>query len=376
MSDFDLPEPDRLDGAPHPRDTDHLIGQSGAEAAFLEALAQDRLHHAWLITGPRGVGKATLGWRIARYLLATPPAGDTGLFGAPPPSTTLDIDPQHAVARRMAAGSEPRLFVLRRPYDLDAKRLKREITVDEARKLKRFFALSAADGGRRVVIVDAADDLNVNAANAILKVLEEPPKDTVMLIVAHQPSRLLPTIRSRCRTLRCAPLGAGDMTTALAGADAATPALTELAQGSVGDAMQLAQSEGIKTYGDIVALFARLPDFDRPSALKLAESSAARGAEARFDLILRLCEQFLSRLARTGAGQAPLVAAAPGEIETLTRLSPDARAARAWAALHQRLSDRVRRGRAVNLDPAALILDMVLKIRDTGADLAARQGHR
>ena len=276
----------------------------------------------------------------------------------------------------MAAGSEPRLFVLRRPYNLDTKRLKREITVDEARKLKRFFALSAADGGRRVVIVDAADDLNVNAANAILKVLEEPPKDTVMLIVAHQPSRLLPTIRSRCRTLRCAPLGAGDMTTALAGADAATPALTELAQGSVGDAMQLAQSEGIKTYGDIVALFARLPDFDRPSALKLAESSAARGAEARFDLILRLCEQFLSRLARTGAGQAPLVAAAPGEIETLTRLSPDARAARAWAALHQRLSDRVRRGRAVNLDPAALILDMVLKIRDTGADLAARQGHR
>ena len=375
MSDFDLPEPDRLDGARHPRDSDRLIGQSGAEAVFLEALAQDRLHHAWLITGPKGVGKATLAWRIARFLLVTPPAQDDALFGAAPALSSLDVDAEHPVARRMKAGSEPRLFLLRRPYDLDTKRLKREITVAEARKLKRFFALSAADGGRRVVIVDAADDLNVNAANAILKILEEPPKDTVMLIVAHQPSRLLPTIRSRCRTLRCAPLGAGDMTAALAGADA-SPALTELAQGSVGDAMQLAQAQGIKTYSDIVALFARLPDFDRPKALRLAESAAARGAEARFDLILRLCEQFLSRLARTGAGHAPLVAAAPGEVETLTRLSPDPHAARVWAALHQRLSDRVRRGRAVNLDPAALILDMVLKIRDTGADLAARQSHR
>ncbi len=375
MSNFDLPEPDRLDGARHPRDSDRLIGQSEAEAVFLEALAQDRLHHAWLITGPKGVGKATLAWRIARFLLVTPPAQDDALFGAAPALSSLDVDAEHPVARRMKAGSEPRLFLLRRPYDLDTKRLKREITVAEARKLKRFFALSAADGGRRVVIVDAADDLNVNAANAILKILEEPPKDTVMLIVAHQPSRLLPTILSRCRTLRCAPLGAGDMTAALAGADA-SPALTELAQGSVGDAMQLAQAQGIKTYSDIVALFARLPDFDRPKALRLAESAAARGAEARFDLILRLCEQFLSRLARTGAGHAPLVAAAPGEVETLTRLSPDPHAARVWATLHQRLSDRVRRGRAVNLDPAALILDMVLKIRDTGADLAARQSHR
>jgi len=366
MAETDLPESDRREGAAHPRDAERLVGQSAAEAEFLDAARGGRLHHAWLITGPRGVGKATLAWRIARYLLAAPPPG--GLFAEPVPQT-LNLDPEHPVARRMRSGAEARLFVLRRPWDPDAKRLKREITVDEARKLKGFFALSSADGGRRVVIVDAADELNPNAANAILKILEEPPEGAVILMIAHQPSRLLPTIRSRCRVLRCGPLDTADLAEAL-GRDPGA-GVSELAQGSVGEAVGLMQAAGAETYSELIALFARLPDFDRPAALKLAESVAARGAEARFDLVLGLTEKFLSRLARTGAGHPPLVAAAPGEVELLTRLAPSPRAARAWADLQQSLSDRVRRGRAVNLDPAALILDMVLKIRDRAAELAA-----
>ena len=205
MTDATLPEPDRIDGAPHPRETQALYGQDTAQADFLQAYDSDRLHHGWLITGPKGVGKATLAWQIARFLLATPPVQDDGLCGTPTPPTSLKIAEEQRVARRMLAGSEPGLFVLRRPYDDKAKRLKAQITVDEVRKLKGFFALSAADGGRRVVIVDAADDMNVNAANAILKLLEEPPDRTTLLLISHQPSRLLPTIRSRCRELRLAP---------------------------------------------------------------------------------------------------------------------------------------------------------------------------
>lgn len=182
MSDATQPEPDRIDGAPHPRETSLLYGQDAAQADFLQAFSSDRLHHGWLITGPRGVGKATLAWQIARFLLATPIAQDDGLFGAPPPPTDLHVNPEHPVSRRMMAGSEPGLFALRRPYDEKAKRLKAQITVDEVRKLKGFFALSAADGGRRVVIVDAADDMNVSAANAILKLLEEPPDRTTLLL--------------------------------------------------------------------------------------------------------------------------------------------------------------------------------------------------
>lgn len=359
----DLPEPDRAPGAPHPRETPVLFGQHRAEAAFLEAYNSGRLHHGWLLTGARGVGKATLAWRIARFLLATPEA-DGGLF-APPPPDTLDVAPDHPVARRMAALSESRLFLLRRGPNEKGDALSREITVGEVRKLKSFFALSAADGGRRVAIIDAADDLNVSAANALLKLLEEPPDKVTMLLVAHQPARLLPTIRSRCRVLALAPLAPADLAQALAasGAEGEDPqVLAELAGGSVGAALRVSALEGAALYARLMALMDTLPRMDRARALTLADGAAGKGNEARFDLLLDLIDLFLARLARAGATGTLPPEAAPGEAALLARLSPDPRQARAWAELAQTLSLRVRRGRAVNLDPAALVLDMLLRI--------------
>jgi DNA polymerase-3 subunit delta' len=371
MSD-DLPEPDRIEGAPHPRETETLFGQSQAEADFLSAYASGRLHSGWLIKGPRGVGKATLAWKIATFLLSEPT--DDGLFDAPPPPTSLNVSAEDPNVRLIQAGAHPRLYVVRRPYDDKTKKLKTEITVDAVRGVKSFFHMSAADGGRRVVIVDAADELNRNAANAILKELEEPPANTTILLIAHQPSRLLPTIRSRCRELRCSTLGPDALRDALVQAGQpsdASEALTVLAAGSPGDAVRLLNHDGLPLYAELIKLLDGLPHVNRPAALALSNASVGAANAMRYAMLLDLFDLFLSRAARAGLMGPPATQAAPNEALLLARLSPNDHAARRWAQLQQDLSARVRHGRAVNLDPAALILDMIFKIEETAQGVAA-----
>jgi DNA polymerase-3 subunit delta' len=373
-ADETLPEPDRVDGAPHPRETVEIFGQSRAQSDFITAYNTARLHSGWLITGPRGVGKATLAWKIATFLLAERAGG--GMFDdAMPKAASLVISPDNPDARLVQSGAHPRLIVVRRPYNYDTKKLRQEITVDAVRGLKDFFHMSAADGGRRVVIVDAADEMNRNAANAILKELEEPPANTTILLIAHQPSRLLPTIRSRCRELRCATLGADDLHAAIeqAGLPAAnTDALVALAGGSPGDAVRLMRHDGLQLYGELIATFDSLPRVNRPAALKLADSCTGRGTETRYGLLLDLMDMFLARVARAGLLGPPKATGAPNEARLLARLSPNDVAARAWAQLQQDLTGRVRHGRAVNLDPASLILDMIFKIEKTAQSVAVK----
>jgi DNA polymerase III subunit delta' len=366
----DLPEPDRIEGAPHPRDTRRLFGQAAAEAAFLAAHEAGRLHHAWLLTGPQGIGKATLAWRIAAFLLAEPQPG--GLFAAP--LATLDVAGDDPVRHRLRALSEPRLALLRRGPNDKGTALSQVIAVDEVREMKKRFLMTAVDGGRRVAIVDAADEMNPQAANALLKLLEEPPDRVVFLLVAHRPARLLPTIRSRCRTLALAPLGPADLSAALAQAGIAVEdatAMAELAQGSAGTAVRLALDGGMKLYADLVALAAGLPRIDRGRAIALADSLSGKAAEGRFELLTSLLDRLLARLARRGTtGIAPPPAAA-GEAAVLARLAPGPAAGRAWADLAQSLTERGRRGRALNLDASALALDMLFRIDDTAARTAA-----
>ena len=369
MSD-DRPQPDRIEGAPHPRETQRLIGQGAAEAAFLEAFNDGRLHHAWLVTGARGVGKATFAWRAARFLLAQGPEME-GMV-APGARASLDIDAAHPVARRMQARSEPQLFHIIRQINEDTKRLRDVIRAEDVRSLHSFLTLSSADGGRRAVIIDAADDMNVTAANGLLKMLEEPPARTTFFLISHQPSGLLPTIRSRCRELRLPPLSAADMAAALAqagiGQSEDTAALAALSGGSVGEAVRLTNLDGLALYATLVQLFADLPNVDRPRALTVANSAAQRGGEDRLALLVWLIELLLGRMAQTGAtGAAPTPEGAPGEAAMLARAAPDLVAARAWADCAQDVGARMRHGRAVNLDPAALVLDTVFRIQKTAA---------
>lgn len=365
----DLPEPDAVIGAPHPRMALDVLGQSAAEQDFLTAFNSGRLHHGWLLTGPKGVGKATLAWKIARFLLATQDAGaDDGLFGAPPAPETLDIDPEHPVSRRSRALAEPGLFLLRRGPTDKGDRLATEIRVDEVRKLNKFFGLSSADGGRRVVIVDSADELNVQSANAILKMLEEPPARTTLLLISHQPARLLPTIRSRCRMLRLAPLSPQDMALALtqAGVDLPVtdaPGLAELSGGAAGAAIRLITLDGLALYRDLLTLVASLPNLDKGRMLTLSESCARKGNEDRLDLLLALADQLCARIARMAAtGRAPETEIVQGETQVLTALANRHGAALRWADVAQTAGDRARHARSVNVDPASLVTDLILHL--------------
>lgn len=374
----DIPESDRTSGAPHPRDTARLLGHAAAEQMFLEAFNAGKLHHAWLITGPRGVGKATLAWRMARFLLATP-ATDGGMFAAPPPDS-LDISPDHLIARRIAAGSESRAALIRPLYDAKKDKLAAIIDVEQIRDLKANFSLKATDGGRRTVVVDSIDEMNPSAANAFLKLLEEPPAEVTFFLISHRPSGLLPTIRSRCRELRMGPLSPSDLSDALTAAGgevdpADRVALAELAGGSVGAAFELSNLNGLALYQMIVELLSGLPNMNRTRLQTLCEAGSGKGNEAQFSLIVTLIDLFLARTARAGSLRGLAPDAAKGEGALIARLATTPEAALAWANLAQVLGVRARRGRSVNLDPAALLLDMLLAIESEARSIGVT-GHK
>ena len=182
---------------PEPRRNPDLIGHETAEQALIDSAASGRMPHAWLICGPEGIGKATLAYRFARYLLAGPqPAG---LFGAG--ETGLYVAPDHPVFRRVAAKGHADLMTVELGADPKTGRMRGEIVVDDVRAVSEFMHMTPAEGGFRVVIVDIVDAMNRNAANALLKILEEPPPQALLLLVCHAPGRVLATIRSRCRKL-------------------------------------------------------------------------------------------------------------------------------------------------------------------------------
>ncbi|MHA1527436.1 MAG: DNA polymerase III subunit delta' [Alphaproteobacteria bacterium] len=375
MSDpGEQPEPDRVPGHPHPRETRRLFGQETAERDFLAAWGEGRLHHAWLLRGPRGIGKATLAYRIARALIVDGPGPNQtgGAHGRAP--ATLDAPEDCPVAARIRARSEPCLAVLRRTVNEKTGRLRSQIAVDDVRAVRRFLALSAADGGWRVVIVDAADEMNRSAANALLKVLEEPPARTALLLAAHSPAVLLATIRSRCRTLDLHALGPVELSTALAQAGAPVAAgeagaLALIAGGSVGEALRLSAGGGVALYGRLVALLGGGRGVERSGMMELAEQVAGRGAEAIYQLVGRLILTLIGRLARhaaTGSSAGFSAAeAGPGEAALMAAVARNRAQAALWAEAAARVAAATSHARAVNLDPGQTIIDTFLDLDAT-----------
>ncbi|MDE1902640.1 MAG: DNA polymerase III subunit delta' [Alphaproteobacteria bacterium] len=349
---------------PSPRENAALIGHAAAEAAFLSAYNAKRLPHAWLLAGPAGIGKATFAYRAARFLLAQPEAR-AGLFGDAAPATALAIPPESPVFRLIASGAHPDLLVVERAWDEKRKRLRSEIVVDDTRAIAAFLHLTPSQGAWRVVIVDGVDEMNRNAANALLKVLEEPPKRAVLFLTSESPGRLLPTIRSRCRTMHMNILPEESVLAAirrfvpeLSAADA--DALAQLAGGSIGRALTLAAQDGLAVQRGLFNLLGGLPKLPGEPLHTYAES-LVRGEATGFGLLTDLLPRAVAAVAMLALGREP--AASPAERAVLAKLATR-RSPAQWAEIWRRLGQLFGAAEGVELDKRAVVLDAFFALAD------------
>lgn len=351
------------DALPPPRENALLFGHEAAEAALLDGALSGRLAHAWLFSGPSGVGKATLAFRFARFLLAGIPT-EAGLFGGPPRS--LSIEPSHPAFRRVASGGHPDLLVVERGLDPRRKKLRSEIIVEDTRSIGAFLHLTPAEGQWRVVIVDDADQMNRNAANALLKVLEEPPKRAILLLLSDNPGRLLPTIRSRCRMLALKPLPPALVQEALrryrpdlAPEDASL--LVQLADGSIGRALDLASGGGLALYRGILDMLVKAGDGEAVHGF--ADRLTRSGADETYRLFTELLPAAIARLVAVVAGGHAATEALPQEQAALRRVTSGGGLDQ-WVEVWEKLTRLFAQADSVNLDRKQAVLNAFFALEE------------
>jgi DNA polymerase-3 subunit delta' len=308
--------------APHPRDTETLFGHAEAEQTLLNAYRSGQIAHAWLIGGPSGIGKATLAYRMARFVLANPDPASPTVQSA----NSLAVSPDHPTARRISNEAHPDLLVLRRTINEKTGKLYQDIIVDEIRRAVPFFGSTAAEGGWRVAIVDSVEELNRSGENSLLKILEEPPPRSLLLLVSNAPGRVLPTIRSRCRMLTLRPLSGRDTAQAVAatsGLAAEEPEVIEAiaaSNGSVGRALELLDSDTLALRKKITDLLGQLPRPD-PQAMHAVGDALGFSDPAPLATFVELVNDWLSQRLETSSGKQRLARIA----ETWERVNATAR---------------------------------------------------
>lgn len=345
------PEADRFEDAPHPRETSAFFGHAEAEAEILRACASGRLPQAFLIGGPPGVGKATLAWRLARFLLVN---SDPGAAAAG--ASELRVPYDHPSVRQIHALSHPDLFLLRREWSEKTKKHFTEIRVEDVRRAIHMFQQAAGRGGYRVCIVDSAEDLNASGANALLKLIEEPPPRSVFIIVAHRPGRVLATIRSRCRKISLKELGVDAVANIVATlgppwSGASAPQLgaaVASARGSLHGVLRLLNGRGLKFDDALRRMLDDLPMIDWRAVHVLAEQVAPRESADEYDVLLSAIYDWLEAKVNAGARD--------GEGDP-RRLAP-------YAEVWEKVTDAAQQTDALNLDKRPFVLALF-------ADLAA-----
>lgn len=333
-----------LDGAVHPAANTRLFGHEAAEEFLARSYRSGKGHHAILIEGAEGIGKATLAFRFANHVLAHP-RPETA------PESLADPDTAAPSFRQIVAGASHNLLHITRPTDAKTGKLKTAITVDEVRRAGKFFSQTSGTENWRIVVVDPADDMNRNAANAVLKMLEEPPRRSMFLVLSHAPGRLLPTIRSRCMPLLLRPLREADLRLAfrnlgLAISPAVDARLMSAAGGSVSQAIKLLNYGGLDILEAFDGILRASGPGQRKAMHKIADAVAARGSETLYGFFIDHAGDHVASAARLAAGQ--------GDLNRAFRLSN----------LHAALAERAMVSDAYNLDRKQTVLSLL-------SDLAA-----
>ena len=347
----DVPEVDALPGIPLPHQRDNLIGHRATEQALLDAYRSKRLHHAWILGGPKGIGKATLAFRLAKFVIANPDR----FGGSVAAATDLQVASDHSVCRQIQAGGHPNILHLRRPWDDKGKRFKSDLPVDEVRRTVNFFGTTASAKAWRICIVDAADDMNTNSANALLKILEEPPERCLFLVLSHAPGRLLPTIRSRCRRLTLDTLSADQVIAGLrelsaerSMSEAELNDISEISDGSLRSALTLLSGDGLAIAQGTRKLAEQASRLDLKAVHSLADLVAARGQSDNWENFQHVVEKWLHSKMRDVVSQ--------GAANALNYID-------LWDAT----KSSIQSSDALNLDRKQVVLDFFLKLRNLEA---------
>ena len=332
---------DKIDGIPHPAENLDLIGHDETVSQILQQYASGRMHHALLLSGPRGTGKATMALRLASHVFRYPVADDAPL-NLDTPATNDPIN------GKISARSHPNLLHMTRPWDDKTKKFKTQLTVDVIRLTVPFFGTSRGEEGWRVAIVDAADDMNASAANALLKILEEPPHNTLFFVLSHSPAKVLPTIRSRCQQISIKPLSEEQVLSVLERFGALDGLSTDdksllgqLAKGSVRTGLLLTRENGLEIYKSFMSACQRLDKPDWSQIQTMAEKVTARGKEDGFRLLLEFANEFMEDHATGRLGE-------KNDISSLAR----------WAQVWEKTQNSTRIADGYNLDKKQVILNL------------------
>lgn len=356
MSETEIEIPD-IDAPYSPKATREVIGQDRAINSFLRACETERLAHAWLFSGPKGSGKMSLALNIARCFLETGvPRSRAQIFDA------YDAPQGHLITR----GVHPDIRIMQRRYDLVKSKFRQSIEIDDVREVTRFFSHSSGRGGWRVAIVDSLDVMSIKAANAILKLVEEPPSKSLIILINHNSERLLDTLRSRTRRLSFSGLSTPYLMQILAHHLPNEPAqkleaASFLSSGSAHKAMRLASGDGLEQFQRLIDSMISARDGDLKTVHEFSDFITARDQPDRFELFFELLSDWVMRVTRAKTGvevYQPLYQSEQGLVEALTRSSSFDQLISLW----EKINENGRSALALNLDRKQTVMMSLLLV--------------